>query len=278
MKKTEREHLLNEKLYVPIVNPTITPLVIQIWFGSMPSGYKQFMFESVKKQTEEAGWHYKLLTSKDFTQHNFPFVWNACQKALKEGEKQGTNRWAQVVDLVRYEAIYRTGGVYLDSNFQINSRSFFEVLGKSSKNFVTANEDPCGLNCQGNRGKKYISNGFFASNPRNEILKKLISQKMLDQIDFTSPYVNRETGPYYFRKGIEGLEKSIKVLPTEKIYPFMVNDSEYRSGQPNKCLSKTDGKDKVKVNDNTYLMKDCNKMYPNSLLIYQSGLGGSWSW
>jgi hypothetical protein len=60
----------------------------------------------------------------------------------------------------------------------------------------------------------------------------------------------------------------IHVIDTEKIYPFMVNDSEYRKGSPNQCITEGDK-----------LLHDClHKKYPKSLTVYHSGFGGSWSW
>jgi hypothetical protein len=48
----------------------------------------------------------------------------------------------------------------------------------------------------------------------------------------------------------------------------MVNDSEYRKGQPNQCIT---GDEK--------LLHNClTEKYPDSLAVYHSGFGGSWSW
>ena len=48
----------------------------------------------------------------------------------------------------------------------------------------------------------------------------------------------------------------------------MVNDSEYRKGAPNQCVTA----------DNKILHDCLKKKYPTSLAVYQSGFGGSWSW
>jgi hypothetical protein len=61
---------------------------------------------------------------------------------------------------------------------------------------------------------------------------------------------------------------NILVIPTEQIYPFMVNDSAYRKAKPNGCIT---ADDKV--------LHNCLKeKYPKSLAVYHSGFGGSWSW
>lgn len=111
-----------------------------------------------------------------------------------------------------------------------------------------------------------MSNGFFACVPGCMILKRLLSKDSLNSINFRSVYINRTTGPYYFRSGMKPGDK-IHVIATEKIYPFMVNDSEYRPGEPNLCI------------EDHKVIHDClSKKYPGSLTVYQSGFGGSWSW
>ena len=60
----------------------------------------------------------------------------------------------------------------------------------------------------------------------------------------------------------------VLVIPTEKIYPFMVNVCEYRKATPNECIK----------SDNKILHNCLNKKYPSSLALYHSGFGGSWSW
>jgi hypothetical protein len=48
----------------------------------------------------------------------------------------------------------------------------------------------------------------------------------------------------------------------------MVNESEYRKATPNNCVTP----------DDTILHNCLKKKYPNSLAVYHSGFGGSWSW
>jgi hypothetical protein len=99
------------------------------------------------------------------------------------------------------------------------------------------------------------------------VLKRLLHPATLEEIDFYNVRINQETGPYLFRKGIKAKD-NVHVIETEKIYPFMVNDSEYRPAQPNQCITADDK-----------LLHDClKKKYPKSLAVYHSGFGGSWSW
>jgi hypothetical protein len=132
---------------------------------------------------------------------------------------------------------------------------------------IVCNEDPCGLDCVGNGGFKYVSNGFFACIPGCVSLKRIIHPKTLDGIDFNSKFVNRQTGPYLLRAGINAEKDNVHVIDNTLIYPVWVNDTEYRQGEPNQCLE-----------DIALLGKCLEVKYPQALALYYSGLGGTWSW
>jgi hypothetical protein len=186
--------------------------------------------------------------------------------SIKIGKELEQSRFAQVADLARYEILHRFGGIYLDSLFEISDEFCKYIQKHSNFELIVANEDPCGLKCKGGPGH-YVSNGFFACMPGCINLKRLLHPASLNDIDFYNVRINQETGPYFFRKGIRTRDK-VHVIDTDKIYPFMVNDSEYRPGEINQCISEDDK-----------LIHDClKKKYPKSLAVYQSGFGGSWSW
>ena len=263
LKLSERQFFYNEKL---VVKPKyeIPKIVHQIWFGK-PLNKKSLRYNLMKnleKTALENGYEYKCWTDKDLLFENFPLTWEFIQLSIQYGK----SRLAQVADLARLEILHRFGGVYMDSLFEI-SKAFLNFITKHNKTeLIVANEDPCDLECKGNKNKKYLSNGFFAARPGSGILKRLLDYDVLEKINWDSVYINQTTGPYFFRSAIK-LKDDILVIPTEKIYPFMVNDSEYRKAKPNKCIT----------SDET--MQNCLKeKYPRSLAVYHSGFGGSWSW
>jgi hypothetical protein len=269
LKISEREHFFNETIYV---TPTrkISNIIHQIWFGKPldRTTIRYNLMNRVKEVANRNGFDYKVWTNDDLKEETLPLTWRYIQRATETGEELGQSRFAQVADLARYELLHRFGGVYLDSLFELGDE-FCKYIKDRSDQFelIVANEDPCKLKCVGSGGKKYMSNGFFACVPGCVILKRLLQKSSLDSIDFESVYINRTTGPYYFRKGMIARDK-IHVIDTPKIYPFMVNDSEYRPGAPNQCITEGDK-----------LLHDClHKKYPKSLTIYHSGFGGSWSW
>ena len=264
LKPSERQFFYNEKIYVK-PKYEIPKIIHQIWFGKAldKKTVRYTLMKNLEKIALENGYEYKCWTDKDLIYENFPLTWEFIHLAIEKGEELEQSRFAQVADLARLELLHRFGGIYMDSLFEI-SKQFLNFITKNNKReLIVANEDPCELDCKGNNNKKYLSNGFFAARPGTQILKRLLNYDILEKIDWDNIRINQTTGPYFFRSAIK-LKDDVLIIPTEKIYPFMVNDSDYRKAKPNKC------------SDN---MNNCIKEnYPRSLAVYHSGFGGSWSW
>ena len=281
-------------------------------FNKIVHQWRRFMFDRNRDVCTKAGYKYKLWGNPDRTSKMFPKTLKYQNRCLAIGDEQGQSRYAQVADLARLEIVYSKGGVYLDSLFEINT-SFLEEITRLSKtyHFIGANEDPCGLECTGYNGKKYLTNSFFAATQKNIILKRLLDPFKLASIDLDSQFINRTTGPYYLREGIkDSVAEKVFLFNTEQIYPFNVNATDYRSSHRNVCLySDNDIEEeaveeevepeifklndfiKVKESPNQFLRKNCleiiQKKYKSKsgnspdkapLVIYHSGLGGTWSW
>jgi LmbE family N-acetylglucosaminyl deacetylase len=270
LKKTEKDHFFHEKVFVSAGAGAKIPRILhQIWFGTKldPKSVRGHLVANTEKEAIANGFEYRQWTNDDLTEKNFPLTWEFIQRSLEVGEDIGQNRYAQVADLARMEILHRFGGVYCDSLFELSDKFFKYIVKHAGHDIIVCNEDPCSLDCKGIRSKPYLSNGFFACKAGCKVLKRLLDYDMLESVDYESIYLNQETGPYYFRKGIHSRD-NVHVIPTEKIYPFMVTESEYREAQPNPCVSK-DGK----------VAHNClDDFFPDSLTIYHSGFGGSWSW
>jgi hypothetical protein len=265
LKAIERQHFFNEPLHVT-PKREIPKLLHQIWFGKTldSKAVRYHLIKGAREVAEKNGFSYKLWTNEDLTREAFPLTWDYMQTAREVGEELEQSRFAQIADLARYEILQRFGGVYLDSLFEIGDEFCKYIEKHKHFEIIVANEDPCGLKCNGKAGH-YISNGFFACVPGCIVLKRLLHPETLDEIDFYNVLVNQETGPYFFRKGIKPRD-NVHVIDTEKIYPFMVNDSKYRPAQINQCINQDD-----------VIIQNClSKKYPKSLALYQSGFGGSW--
>ena len=268
LRPSERSNFFNETIYVSKTRE-IPKLIHQIWFGKPldTSSVRANLILNVEKVAKRNGYDYKLWTNENFKKEMFPLTWEYMETALQFGEELGQSRYAQVADLARYELLHRFGGIYLDSLFEIGD-DFCKYISKHANyEIIVANEDPCELDCKGVNNEKYLSNGFFACVSGCLPLKRLLHPATLKYIDFESVYINQETGPYLFRKGIKSRD-NVHVIPTSKIYPFMINDSNYREGEPNLCIT-----DDKKILHNCLITK-----YKKSLAVYQSGFGGSWSW
>lgn len=275
--------------------------VHQIWFGGGDPKYRSYLFEHNEAICKKLGFKYHLWIESDRTEDNFPITYKYQEKCIEIGKESGQNRLAQVADLARIELIYSYGGIYIDSIFEISDEFLCSISDLSQKNkyeFIGANEDPCDLDCKGFEGNKYLSNSFLAGPKGSYIFKRLLESERLDEIDYQSQYVNRTTGPYYIRSAIndEDIKNNVIYLfKSSSIYPFNVNETPYQPMRPNKCLY-TEMEDEngksinegepgtenyVKIKDGQYLLKNCikslRKKDDSILALYQSGLGGTWS-
>lgn len=262
----------------------IPKILHQIWFGSSVTSWRKYLFDKMKAVAEKNGYQYKLWLETDRNKDNFPITYPYQRDSLISGENIGQNRFAQVADFARLELIYTFGGIYLDSTFIVNDDFFAEIERmniEQHKTFIGCNEDPCGLDCHNNAGKKYLSNAFFAATKKNRILKRLLDTDIMDEIDLDSEAINHTTGPYYFRSGITDQDiPTVGLIDTNKIYPFPMSGSEMREYVPNHCLSTSNQKNatQIQVTKDKYLDLDCMEtMPPGTLAVCLVGLGGTWS-
>ena len=274
--KLERDYYQKETIYVKPVNK-IPKIIHQIWFGNTPPSYKEHLLNSVRDISYKHNFDYKLWTNEDLNEDNFPITYKYIQMSIKAGKKNKQSKWAQIADLARYEIIFKFGGIYFDSLFELSDEFFKKFNDLHNKNQVLiCNEEPVGLK------KKYLSNGFFASIPKHPIIKKLVDEDNLDKIDFNSKYINVETGPIYFKTAFNKINiNKVHIFKSTEIYPFLTHETNIRKKQKNKCIVNYNvnlNNDIIEINndEDMYLRTDCFKIY-NSLTIYHSGLGGTWS-
>jgi hypothetical protein len=274
-----------EKLYVtPDAAPKIPAIYHQIWFGGAAPEYKTHLFNKTREVAKRAGVAYKLWTNDDFKEDCFPLTWAAIQTALEIGSETEQSRWAQVADLARLELMHRFGGAYFDSLIEVSPAMWpaLQAANSAPRNatFVGCNEDPCGMKCVGANGEKYLTNSFFAATWRHIVTRRAMRAVLDGEVDLKSKYINRTTGPYFLRKCIlfYGAADGVYLFPTEKVFPFLVNGSEYRPAEKNQCLG-AEEPGAIQVAEGVWMIKDClARKYPGALAVYNSGLGGSWSW
>ena len=261
-----------------------------IWIGNndYPDYFNSFL-KTFEKNFE--GFEIKVWGNKDLTKKNFPLTYSYIQKAIKLQGKPMFNekgdqmfdknmkpytysKWAQITDLMRLEIVYRNGGYYFDTTFEI-LKPMFKLLNKKKPRFVGCNEVP--------RFKDHniLSNSFFGAIPGNPILKRLLSKKKLNEIDFMAQNVDFQTGPGYLRSGIR-LNDNFHIFPTKYFYPFVEEyepgrDPPFRKSGKNKCHRKKKTKKinkKLKAKKG-YIRFPCDK-YPESYALKHWQLGKSW--
>jgi mannosyltransferase OCH1-like enzyme len=174
----------------------------QIWVGPNAMPEKSVKFIAGIKELHP-DYEYRLWTDADLTAENFVNL-----KYINS-----TPVYAQKADIMRYEILYKHGGMYLDIDFEV----FKPLTPLFTHDFVVCNED-------GNI-HNYMTNAFMYTIPGTQSLKNCI-----DNIH-TCPLggqvnVAIATGPWYFRKCIS-LEGA-RVLPTHTMYPTHYTQKGYR--------------------------------------------------
>ena len=289
----------------------VGPLTVhQIWFGGDIPEWRKYMFDANKKVCESEGITYRLWRNEDRTRENFPSTIGYQETAIQKGTESGQSRWAQVADLARLEIVYNNGGIYIDSLFEI-SPAFLQGIRQAfsqGHEFIGCNEDPCDppADCVGNAGNKYLTNSFFAATKFNPVLERLLDDNRLGQIDMDSEFINRTTGPYYLRSGIQDAQADkVFLFDSAQIYQFNQQATPYKEAKPNRFLSQQPIPGSIKVRDDMYYvpgginilqteflvskqesdaLAEASKAVASAVVgtkgpiaIYHSGLGGTWS-
>lgn len=242
----------------------IPKVIHQIWIGKrVPPLIDKYM--SSFRNME--GYSHKLWGNDDLHEGNFPKTWKYILPLLNEPKVI----YAMIADLMRLEILYNHGGVYVDTTMEA-VKNLDVILENTDATFIMSNEDPCGLNCE-YYGKKYIANSFIASVPGYIVLERLVSEIYLSRIDFSEP-ANHATGPYYVRSGI--IEDSeVELIPTDLIYPFNYKEA---AEEFLKCFSceEREGFERFNYFENTHFIKFPCTAYPNSVMIKNYKIGGTW--
>ena len=177
-------------------------LIHQIWVGPHPIPQKSLNFiEKIKEL--HPNYKYKLWTDADLTSDFFTNL----------SYINATPVYAQKADIMRYEILYKYGGIYLDIDFEI-FKSLDPLL---THDLVVCNEDK--------NTNDYMTNAFIYSIPGTTSLKICVDNIKMCPLGGTVN-VSIATGPWYFRKQIS-LENAL-VLPTHVMYPTHYSQKGFR--------------------------------------------------
>ena len=167
-------------------------IIHQIWVGPNPLPKKS---EEFIKQIKELhpNFTYILWTDRDVTPTNF----------INYDYIEKVKSYAQKADIMRYEILYKYGGVYIDIDFEI----YKNIEPLLINDLVICHEDPFSF--------IHMSIGLIACCKYNPNLKRCVEN--IHKINFTQP-INVATGPVYFRSNIH-MNDTVTLLDTNVLYP-----------------------------------------------------------
>jgi mannosyltransferase OCH1-like enzyme len=172
----------------------ITKKIHQIWVGPHPIPEKSAKF--IKKIQElHPEYEYRLWVDSDLIEENFSNIHYI----------RATPIYAQKADIMRYEILYRHGGVYLDIDFEI-IRPLTPYL---TTPLVVCNEDA--------NVDQYMTNAFIYAHPGLPSLQRCVEMIGTCQLG-GQVNVAVATGPWYFRKHFV-LDADTAIIPTHMMYP-----------------------------------------------------------
>tara|TARA_B100000214_G_scaffold299131_1_gene229279 strand:- start:11583 stop:12482 length:900 start_codon:yes stop_codon:yes gene_type:complete len=260
-----------------------------IWIGGNPPDYLNLFLKTFHEYLPD--FEIKVWGNKDLTKKNFPKTIEYIRKSKKlhgtqmideYGEKMVNfklepllySKWAQITDLMRLEIVHNNGGYYFDTTFEI-LKPLYNLLNKKKYTFIGCNEIPRFKNVD------ILSNSFFGATKNNPILKRLLSKRKLNKIDFYDMAVDFQTGPGYLRSEIKSND-NYYIFPSSYFYPFVEEyspgqDPPYRKSSRNKCHGKKKTKriKKRLQNKKGFIEFPC-KRYPKSYALKHWQLGKSW--
>jgi mannosyltransferase OCH1-like enzyme len=200
-------------------SPVIPRKIHQIWLGgTLPIKY----YRIIKTWIElHPGWEYKLWTDKDVD------ALNLVNKKLYDAiDNVGVKS-----DILRYEILYRYGGLYIDTDFKC-IKPFDDLL---YLDFFSG---------EGDETPRRTYNGLIACKPKHPLLLSLIDGLKERELNPPKNYgeVMTMVGPEYFNGRVVLYLQSSKdktvMFPYKFFYPFPARDRLDVDIQQNRDLSK----------------------------------------
>lgn len=164
----------------------------RVWLGNKPMPEE---FVRYGKTWEKHNPDWKMIL---WTEETLPPMIN--EKYLKE-----CNTYSEMSDIIRYEVLYRYGGIYIDTDFECLKP--IEELIKDYDVFASTEDN------------KHICGGFFGSTRKHPLVKK-----MIDNIPPALERNKRQTsdlriGPKYVTQTLQN--ENITIIDKEFIYPYL---------------------------------------------------------
>lgn len=190
-KENRQYKFLKKKILIPKIFHVI-------WVGSKKNPNKENITSWTK---HNPGWRIQIWGNDDISPENF----SNYEYILK------ANKPAQKADIMRYEIMYKYGGIYVDTDFEC-FKNIEELL--YDKLCILCHEDEFD-----NTG---MTNAMFGSIPGHDIFKyaiENIKNAKLNTID-----VNIETGPIYLKNCVNKSKMPYSVIQSRLFYPSTPNE------------------------------------------------------
>lgn len=161
--------------------PRIPKIIHHIWLGSpLPDRCKWFI-ETWKKHHPD--WVFELWDDARVAQLGL----------INLRAYVAARNWGEKSDIVRYEVLYRFGGLYVDTDFECLQP--FDELHHCCDFYVGAYPDAGGGSC-------YVFNGLLGSAPKHPVLKRCIEgiQKDRSKRCNTPDHIMHRTGPMHLTR------------------------------------------------------------------------------
>jgi inositol phosphorylceramide mannosyltransferase catalytic subunit len=182
---------------------TIPRTIHQIWLGSaLPERYSDWQKTWITLHPE---WNYKLWTDSDLDLF----------KMINSEKYYSIKSLGARSDILRYEILYKYGGIYADTDFEC-MKSFDDIITRCS---FFAGIPHC------RDGRPLINNALIGSSPGNKIIFDCITNMKMHRIDVTNPDSIMEiTGASLLSDSVINIidsgENDIIIFPASFFYPF----------------------------------------------------------
>lgn len=182
----------------------------RIWVGPDPMP-EEFEAYGQSWLDHHPGWEMML-----WTNDNLP--------AMRNGELYGNpTEWVPAAnvgqfraDILRYEVLWRYGGVYVDADF--------ECLGNIEHLLASDEVDEAQAFAAWEVQDKWIANGLMGSTPGHEFIDRLIEGLHLSVIKHRGERPNRSSGPQYLTRLYRQYPWELAVLDSKYFYPYLYSD------------------------------------------------------
>jgi mannosyltransferase OCH1-like enzyme len=180
---------------------TIPKIIHQIWIGPNPPPWEWINTFRRDFTSQHPDWEYHLWRDEAIQKLEFT------NKQLYAQEEQ----WSAKADILRYELLYKYGGIYIDADSRwLNQKPLNDLIQCTNQTAVFA----------GREDDRLVAAGVIGASPHNLIMDYTIQ---LIKATYHETRINRKwpawvsIGPVLFTEAVKGF--GITVYPTHYFYP-----------------------------------------------------------